>query len=90
MKFKVEIRCYKVVDVEAENCKEAEWIVKKAFASSQSKHAQSTWVLEKAIPLTQIQKTGIFDEVIKMKYDIENDKPEKFDDIIKKIDMLKF
>lgn len=48
------------------------------------------WVLEKAIPLTQIQKTGIFDEVIKMKYDIENDKPEKFDDIIKKIDMLKF
>lgn len=48
------------------------------------------WVLEKAIPLTQIQKIGIFDEVIKMKYDIENDKPEKFDDIIKKIDMLKF
>ncbi len=43
-----------------------------------------------AIPVSLIKKSGIFDEVIKMKYDIENDKPEKFDAIFKKIDELKF
>ena len=63
MKFKVEIRCYKVVDVEAENCKEAEWIVKKAFASSQSKHAQSTWVLEKATAIDEIEEDGSDDSI---------------------------
>ena len=47
-------------------------------------------VADEAIPLTQIQKTGIFDEIIKIKYDIENDKPEKFDEIYNKIDTLKF
>ena len=62
MKFKVEIRCYKVVDVEAENCKEAEWIVKKAFAS-QSKHAQSTWVLEKATAIDEIEEDGSDDSI---------------------------
>lgn len=48
------------------------------------------WVLKDAVPLSQIQKTGIFDDVIKIKYDIENDKPEKFDEIFKKIDNLSF
>ncbi len=48
------------------------------------------FVNDEAIPVSQIKKTGIFDEVVKMKYDIENDKPEKFDAILKKIDELKF
>ena len=47
-------------------------------------------VNDEAIPVSLIKKSGIFDEVIKMKYDIENDKPEKFDAIFKKIDELKF
>ena len=47
-------------------------------------------VLEQAIPLSQIQKSGIFDRVVKMKYDIENNQLEKFDDIIKEIDALQF
>lgn len=47
-------------------------------------------VNEQAIPVSQIQKSGIFDTVIKIKYDIENDKPEKFDEIFSRIDELKF
>lgn len=47
-------------------------------------------VVKQAIPLSQIQKTGIFDRVIKMKYDIENDHPEKFDAVFKAIDALQF
>ena len=63
MKFKVEIRCYKVVDVDAENCKEAEWIVKKAFATSQSKHAPSAWVLEEATAIDEIEEDGSDDSI---------------------------
>ena len=48
------------------------------------------FVTKDAIPLTEIQKTGIFDQVIKMKYDIENDKLEKFDSIFEAIDQLQF
>lgn len=47
-------------------------------------------VINQAIPLSLIQKDGIFDTVVKMKYDIENDKLEKFDDIISQIDRLSF
>ena len=45
---------------------------------------------EEAIPVSLIRESGIFETVIKIKYDIENDKPEKFDDIFKQIDELKF
>ncbi len=48
------------------------------------------WVNEQAIPVSQIIKTGIFDTVIKIKYDIENDRLDKFDDIKKAIDALEF
>ncbi|MEG2584492.1 MAG: V-type ATP synthase subunit A, partial [Oscillospiraceae bacterium] len=47
-------------------------------------------VINEAIPLSQIQSNGILNTVIKMKYDIENDHLEKFDEIIKEIDNLKF
>ena len=49
-----------------------------------------TLVNEQAIPVTQLQKSGIFDTVIKIKYDIENDKLEKFDEVFKQIDELSF
>lgn len=48
------------------------------------------WVNEKSVPVSQIAKTGIFDRIIKIKYDIENDKLEKFDDVVKAIDALEF
>ncbi len=35
--------------------------------------------LEKQIPVSRILATGMFDKLIKMKYDIPNDKPELFD-----------
>ena len=34
--------------------------------------------VEKNVPINRIIATGIFDKVIKMKYDIPNDKPELF------------
>lgn len=47
-------------------------------------------VNECAIPVSQITKSGIFDTVIKIKYDIDNEQLDKFDDITKQIDELKF
>ncbi len=47
-------------------------------------------VAEEAIPVSLIRESGIFETVIKIKYDIENDKLEKFDDIFEKIDELEF
>lgn len=48
------------------------------------------FVAEEAIPVSLIRESGIFETVIKIKYDIENDKLEKFDDIFEKIDELEF
>ena len=48
------------------------------------------WVTEEAIPVSQIQKTGIMEKVIKMKYDIANNEPEKFGLLCKEIDSLEF
>ena len=47
-------------------------------------------VAEESIPVSLIRDSGIFETVIKIKYDIENDKLEKFDDIFEKIDELEF
>ncbi len=38
------------------------------------------------VPLAKITETGIFDSLIRIKYDIPNDKPELFDTYIKAID----
>ncbi len=48
------------------------------------------WVNEDAIPLSQISKTGIFADAVKMKYDIANNETEKFDQFKEKIDALTF
>ncbi len=41
---------------------------------------------DRAVPLSRLFGTGIFDKLTKMKYDIPNDKPEMFDDYIREID----
>ncbi|KAI4453031.1 v-type proton atpase catalytic subunit a [Holotrichia oblita] len=46
------------------------------------------WMENDNIPLSQIETTGIFDDVIKIKYDIDNDHLEEFDKIKVKIDAL--
>lgn len=38
------------------------------------------------VPISGILKTGLFDKLAKMKYDIPNDKPEMFDDYMREID----
>ena len=48
------------------------------------------WVTEEAVPVSQLLKTGVFDRVIKMKYDIANDEYEKFDVIKSEIDKMEF
>lgn len=42
--------------------------------------------VKKGVLLSDITKTGIFDKLIKIKYDIPNDKPEMFADYEKEID----
>ena len=39
-----------------------------------------------SIPLSQITATGIFDALVKMKYEIPNDDLQKFDDYLRRID----
>lgn len=43
-------------------------------------------VVARQIPISKLIATGMFDRLIKMKYDIPNDKPEMFDSIRKDID----
>jgi len=43
-------------------------------------------VIAREKPVSEIAKTGLFDKVVKMKYDIPNDKPELFDGYYKEID----
>ncbi len=49
-----------------------------------------TFVTEQAIPVSQLLKDGIFERVVKMKYDIENDRLDKIDDLMRDIDNLSF
>ncbi len=42
--------------------------------------------LERSIPLSQFTATGVFDALVKMKYEIPNDDLSKFDDYIELID----
>ncbi len=44
--------------------------------------------LARQIPVSRIFSTGMFDKVIKMKYEIPNDKPDMIDDYIKEIDAV--
>ncbi len=42
--------------------------------------------LEKEVPMSDIIATGLFEKLIKMKYEIPNDKPEMFDEYDREID----
>ena len=42
--------------------------------------------IEKNIPISAVLETGIFEKIIKIKYDIPNDKPEMFKDYDEEID----
>ena len=43
-------------------------------------------IVSAGVPISGILKTGLFDKLAKMKYDIPNNKPEMFDDYIREID----
>ena len=42
--------------------------------------------IERSIPLSQFTATGVFDALVKMKYEIPNDDLSRFDDYIALID----
>ncbi|MEG1721074.1 MAG: V-type ATP synthase subunit A [Pseudoflavonifractor sp.] len=42
--------------------------------------------IAKAIPLSQLKDTGIFEALVRLKYEIPNDRPEKFEDYNQQID----
>ena len=44
-------------------------------------------VIARQIPISKLTATGIFDRLVKMKYDIPNDDLEAFEDIVKDIDI---
>lgn len=49
-------------------------------------YKKSKQLISAAIPISRIIELGLFDKLIKMKYDIPNNKLEMFDDYIKDID----
>ena len=48
-------------------------------------HRKAGELISQSIPLSVILKTGLFDKLNKMKYDIPNNKPELFDEYAKEI-----
>ena len=42
-------------------------------------------LIERGVPLSQLTATGLFDRLIRMKYDLPNDRPEKINDFKKDI-----
>jgi V/A-type H+-transporting ATPase subunit A len=49
-------------------------------------HEKAIPVVGSGIPVSQIRETGIYDEVVKMKYNFDNTHLDKFDDLFIKID----
>ena len=45
-------------------------------------------MVKKGHTISSILETGIFSDVIKIKYDVPNDKPEMFDDYKKAVDIF--
>ena len=43
-------------------------------------------VVARQIPISVLLQTGIFEQLVKMKYDVPNDKTEMLDDYIRDID----
>ena len=48
-------------------------------------YSESKRIISEGKPVSLIVKSGIMEKVIKMKYDIPNDKPELFDNYIREI-----
>ena len=49
-------------------------------------HHAAQRVIAAQVPISKIIKLGLFDKLIKMKYDIPNDRLDMFDEYSKKID----
>ena len=49
-------------------------------------YKKSKQLISAAIPISRIIELGLFDKLIKMKYDIPNNKLDMFDEYIKEID----
>jgi V/A-type H+-transporting ATPase subunit A len=49
-------------------------------------HEKSKKLVSRGIPMSQLRKTGIYDELIKMKYNISNDNLDEFNTLNEKID----
>lgn len=49
-------------------------------------YERSKEIISRQIPISKIIKTGLFDKLIKVKYDIPNEKPEMFDALYDDID----
>ena len=49
-------------------------------------YAKAKNIIAAAIPISRIMQLGLFERLAKMKYDIPNDKPEMFDQLISDID----
>ena len=51
-------------------------------------HDRARVLVAKQIPVSQLKEKGIYDLLSRMKYDIPNDKPEKFDELRQKLNSL--
>ena len=49
-------------------------------------HHKAASLVQMGVPLSVISETGLADKLIKMKYDIPNDRPELFDQYYQDID----
>ncbi len=49
-------------------------------------HDGAKGIIDRSIPLSQLRQTGIFEALARMKYEVPNDQPEKFDAYERRID----
>ena len=49
-------------------------------------HDGAAKLIASAVPISQIKRTGLFEKLNRMKYDIPNAEPQRFDDYIREID----
>ena len=49
-------------------------------------YAKAKHIIAAAIPISSVTSLGLFERLSKMKYDIPNDKPEMFDELIADMD----
>jgi len=76
--------CIYVVDTRAVSV--AQRILLNYAISLRENAASAKEIAAENIPISQLRNTGIFDRVIRMKFDVENDKPEAFGAFITEID----